>query len=336
LEAGVLLAPVGSLAGISPNLIAQEERLAMTLDPQAQAFLDLQAVLGLRPYSEMPLAEARAMFLSRDRHTPRQAVQRVEDRVIGPDSLTVRMYWPIGEVRCPSPALVYLHGGGWVFGGLDSVDVSCRAMANGAGMVVVSVEYGLAPEHKFPVPVEHCLSAWLWILAEGPSLGIDPARLAIGGDSAGGNLAIATTLLARDRSLPLPAFQLLVYPIADHNFETPSYHAFGSGRGLTTEMMRWYWDQYLPSPSSGSDPLASPLRADLRGLPPSYVALAECDPLASEGEALADRLATACVLVEKRIYPGQIHGFFHLGRIMDQGVVALNEAVGALKRMIRS
>jgi acetyl esterase len=308
----------------------------MPLDPQAQAFLDLQAVLGLRPYNQMPLAEARAMFLSRDRHTPRQAVEKVEDRVIGPDGLAVRIYWPMGEPRGPSPALIYLHGGGWVFGGLDSVDVSCRALANGAGVVVVSVDYSLAPEHKFPTPVEHCLSAWRWILAEGPSLGVDPARVAIGGDSAGGNLAIASTLLARDRSLPLPAFQLLVYPIADHNFETPSYHSFGSGCGLTAEMMRWYWDQYLPTPVAGSDPLASPLLADLRGLPPAHVVVAECDPLASEAEALADRLATAGVPVEKRIYPGQIHGFFHLGRIMDQGVAALNNAAEALQMALYS
>lgn len=302
----------------------------MPLDPQAQAYLDLQAMLGFAGYDQLPLSKARALFLARDRHTPREAVDRIEDRRI-PEGPGLRIYWPRGVEAGARPGLVYFHGGGWVMGSPESSDVSCRVLANQAGAVVVSVDYSLAPEHKFPRQVEEALSAWQYTLREASSLGIDGSRIAIGGDSAGGNLAIAACLAARDRGVALPAFQLLVYPVCDHRFDTPSYREHGKGYGLTEAGMRWYWDCYLARPEDGENPYASPLRADLRGLPPAWVARVEFDPLTSEVEAFADRLEASGVAVQRKLYAGQIHGFFHLGRVMEQGRVALLDAARTLR-----
>jgi acetyl esterase/lipase len=308
--------------------------MAMPLDPQAAAFLDLQVALGFRGFDKLPVAEARAQFLARDKNTPRQSVGRVENRVI-PDGPPVRIYWPLAELPVPKsgkrPGFLFFHGGGWVLGGPDSCDVGCRALSNGIGAVVVSVDYRLAPEHKFPSQVEDAFTTWRWMLGAADELGVDPDRIAIGGDSAGGNLALVTCLRCRDEEIAMPAFQALVYPVVDFAFDTPSYRQFGEGYGLSTTTMRYYWDAYLASPEDGANPYASPLRADLRGLPPAWIASAEFDPLRSEVESLAKSLAVAGVHARLKMYEGQIHGFYHLGRVMERGKEAIADSAQAIR-----
>lgn len=308
----------------------------MPLDPQAQAFLDMQAALGFPGYHRLSLEAARSAFLARDRHTPRQAVDRVEEHRTAA-GVGVRVYWPKVPAPLPDdrrPAIVFLHGGGWVVGGPDTCDVSCRALANATAGVVVSVDYRLAPEHKFPAQVDDAVDAWKWTIDRASLLGVDPGRVAVAGDSAGANLALVIGLVARDRGEPMPAFQALVYPVADFGFDTPSYREYADGYGLTRAAMQYYWAQYLARPEDGADPYASPLRADLRGLPPAWVAAAEYDPLRSEVEALAARLAEAGVPTALARYNGQIHGFFHLGRVMDRGREALADCATALNRAL--
>lgn len=306
----------------------------MPLDPQAQAFLEMQAALGFRGFDKLPVAEARAQFLARDRHTPRQEVSRVEDRQL-PDGPPVRLYWPRAGVPAPPsgrrPGLLYLHGGGWVLGGPDSGDVGCRALANLTGAVVASVDYRLAPEHKFPCQVDDAFASWRWMLGAADELGVDPERIAVVGDSAGGNLALATCLRSRDEGVPMPAFQALVYPVVNFAFDTPSYRDCGEGYGLTAVTMRYYWDAYLASPEDGANPYASPLRADLRGLPPAWVAAAEFDPLRSEVESLAKSLAVAGVRARLKMYEGQIHGFYLLGRVISRGNDAIADTAQAIR-----
>ena len=197
---------------------------------------------------------------------------------------------------------------------------------------MVSVDYRLAPEHKFPIPAEDCYAATRHVAENAAAFGADPDRIAVGGDSAGGNLAAAVTLMARDRGGPRLSFQLLIYPATDFAFDTSSYRANAEGFGLTRKAARWYWSQYLPRPEDGANPLASPLRAqDLRGLPPARVITAEYDPLRDEGEAYAARLRAAGVRAEVRRFDGQIHGFFSMCGIMDQGKAAIDDAAAALR-----
>jgi acetyl esterase len=230
------------------------------------------------------------------------------------------------------PGIVYFHGGGFVIGNLDSHDGTCRALANASGCAVVSVDYRLAPEHRFPAAPEDCYAALRFVAERGAELGIDARRLAVAGDSAGGNLAAVTALLARERRGPDVRFQLLVYPVADHAFDTPSYRDNAEGYFLSAAMMRWFWGHYLERPEQGDDPLASPLRAkDLAGLPPALVITAEYDPLRDEGEAYAARLKQAGVAAELLRYDGQIHGFFSLFDALDDGRAAVERAGAALR-----
>ncbi|WP_169977824.1 alpha/beta hydrolase [Tautonia rosea] len=303
----------------------------MPLDPYAQALLDLQQMTGFRGFDTMPVAEARAMMAARMADVPREAVARVEDRTTEA-GLPLRVYWPESDAPSPRPALVFSHGGGWVLGDCNMVDGTCRSLANASGCVVASVDYRLAPEHHFPTAAEDASHAFQWVRAEAGRLGIDPARIAVGGDSAGGNLAIVSCLMARDRREPAPAFQLLIYPVADSACDSPSYSECATGFGLTRDAMQYYWRQYLGEWGDGRQPYASPLLADLTGLPPAFVLTAEYDPLRDEGEALARRLTEAGVATTHRRFDGQIHGFFHLGHIMPQGKEAVTEAAQALRR----
>jgi acetyl esterase len=308
------------------------EETSMPLDPQARKMIDATLALNLPPIQQMTPAEAREGMRARTAALgPVQEVARVEEREVPVEgaAIRVRFYYPRGAG--PFPVLVYYHGGGWVIGDLDTHDGLCRALTNAAACVVASVGYRLAPEFKYPVAAEDAYAAARFVATHGAELGIDPRRLAVGGDSAGGNLAAVVSLLARDRGGPAIAFQLLVYPVTEHRFETPSYREHADGYLLTREGMRWFWAHYLARDEDGRQPYASPLLArDLGRLPPALVVTAEYDPLRDEGEAYARRLAEAGVPVVLTRYPGMIHGFLRMTLMLDQARVALGEVAGAL------
>lgn len=262
---------------------------------------------------------------------PGAPVANVEDRSVpGPaGDIPVRIYTPDGEA--PFPVLVWFHGGGWVVGTLEGIDHTCRELANTARCIVVSVDYRLAPENKFPAAPDDCEAAYLWTLENAASFGGNPARVAVGGESAGGNLAAVVSLRAKAQGMPLPVLQVLVYPVTDHNFERPSYVANSDGYLLTRMAMRWYWEQYVTSAEEMAHPDASPLRAtDLAGLPPALVITAEFDPLCDEGEAYAELLRQAGVPVTHSRYDGMIHGFFGQFVVLDGARDAIREAGAAL------
>jgi acetyl esterase len=231
------------------------------------------------------------------------------------------------------PVLVYLHGGGWVIGTLDSYDATCRELAQGAGCVVVSVDYRLAPEHRYPAAPEDCYAAVQWVAANAASLGADAKRLAVGGDSAGGNLSAVVSQMARDRGGPAIRFQLLIYPVTDADFTRRSYVDNAEGYLLTTASMRWFWDHYVPEQAKRAEPYASPLRAaDLSGLPPAWVCTAEFDPLRDEGEAYAKRLQQAGVSTTLTRFDGLIHGFVSMGLVAPKAQAGVDEAIAALAK----
>lgn len=305
----------------------------MPLDEEVRQLLALISPPGAPALHELGVEQARegmtAMLAAQPEPEP---VAAVENRTFpGPvDARPVRIYRPEGEG--PHPALVYLHGGGWVLCNLDTHDGTCRSLCNQAGCVVVSVDYRLAPEHRFPAGLEDCYAAVRWVAERSSELGVDPARIAVGGDSAGGNLTAAVTLLARERGGPRLVHQLLVYPVTDARCDTASYEANAEGYFLTREAMRWFWQHYLPSEAHGADPLASPLRArDLAGLPPATVITAEFDPLRDEGEAYARRLEEAGVPVRHRRYDGVIHGFFGMGAVLPKARDAMALAAAELR-----
>jgi len=228
--------------------------------------------------------------------------------------------------------LVFFHGGGWVIGNLDTHDMVCRALANAAGCLVVSVDYRLAPEARFPAAAEDCYAATAWVAEHARSLGGDGSRIAVGGDSAGGNLSASVALMARDRGGPPIAFQLLIYPVAAADFETASYRACAEGYGLSRADMIWFWDHYVPDTRDRANPYVAPLGADdLSGLPSALVITAEYDPLRDEGEALAAKLSAAGVPTTLARYDGQIHGFVSNYTVMEQGRVAIDQAAAALR-----
>jgi acetyl esterase len=229
--------------------------------------------------------------------------------------------------------LVYFHGGGWVIGNLDTHDGVCRQLCNAAHCVVVSVDYRLAPEHPYPAAAEDAYAATRWVAANAAAIGGDPARIALGGDSAGGNLTAVVTLMARDRGGPPLVFQLLVYPATDApTADHPSYRENAEGYFLTRDMMLWFWNHYCGSTPDLTDAYRYPLRAkDLRRLPPAYVITAEFDPLRDEGEAYAARLREANVPVRLKRYAGMIHGFFGMGALLTQAREATKEAAEALR-----
>jgi acetyl esterase len=304
----------------------------MALDPGAAALLQQMAQTGAPPIHQLPVPEARRMMQMMVAAAPRPQVGRVEDRAIpGPaGEIPVRIYWPRSGQRVG--LVVYYHGGGWVLGDLETHDATCRRLANASDCIVVAVDYRLAPEHKFPAAVEDCYAAALWAAENAASLGVDAARVAVAGDSAGGNLAAVVSLLAKQRGGPPLAHQALIYPVTDFDFQRPSYQENAEGYLLTRQAMEWFWRQYLNDDAEGADPLASPLRApDLRGLPPATVITAEYDPLRDEGEVYAERLAQAGVPTTCVRYLGQIHGFISLEHLLPAGRQALL-ALGATLR----
>ena len=309
----------------------------MPLHPQAQALI--ASVAGGKPVEQMTPQEMRDALEERVRLTggaPEPVDQVVPGVVPGPAGpIVVRIYTPKGG-QAALPGLVYLHGGGWARGSLQTHDIVCRSLANGAGCVVVSVDYRMAPEHRFPAAFEDSLAATRWVAEHAAELGIDPRRLAVGGDSAGGNLAAAVALAARDAGGPSLVHQLLIYPVTDYNFDTRSYADNAEGYMLTRAAMQHYWRLYLRDGSDGADFRASPLRArDFGNLPPALVITAEFDPLRDEGRAYADRLREAGTPVLYREYPGMVHGFVTSAGVLDAGKQAVREAAAALKDAFR-
>lgn len=305
----------------------------MGLDPQAKFILAQMEEAGAPPMHELSPEEARATSDFSALAGEPEEVARVENRTIpGPGGeIPVRIYTPEGQG--PFSALVYYHGGGWVIGDLDTVDVPCRLLANRAHCVVISVDYRLAPEHKFPVAADDAYAAAKWVIENAASIRVEPRRVAVGGDSAGGNLAAVVSLMARDRNdLPL-AYQMLIYPVTNHSYETASYRENADGYLLTKDSMVWFWDHYLRNAEDGKHPYASPLQArDLSGLPPALVITAGYDPLRDEGEAYAKRLEDAGVAVEATRYKEMIHGFFWMPGVLDQGKQCIEQAAAALRR----
>lgn len=307
----------------------------MAIDPAAAALLEQFATSGAPPMNEMPPTEAREVaqgFLALA--GPGEEVADVSNRSIpGPASdIPVRIYTPAGAPEGLLPCLVYFHGGGWVIGDLDALDSTLRALANRAGAKIVSVGYRLSPEHKFPAPLDDCFAALRWVADHGRDIGVDPEHLAVGGDSAGGTLAAGVTLRARDEGGPALDLQVLVYPVTNHGFDTPSYQENGDSYLLTKDLMVWFWDHYLAVASDGGNPLASPLRSeDLSNLPPAVVITGEYDPLRDEGEAYAAKLTEAGVPVTHTRYDGQIHAFWQMPAMFPAAQRAIEQVAGELR-----
>ncbi|MFF2041430.1 alpha/beta hydrolase [Kitasatospora sp. NPDC058170] len=311
----------------------------MPLHPQAEALRAQRARAGTPPLYTLTPAEARAADLADIRAAagnpePVGAVE--EHRIPGPGGeLALRLYRP-ADTAGRLPALLYLFGGGWTLGSPDTSDAICRRLTNAVGCVTASVGYRLAPEHPFPAAVHDCRAAARWLAEHADTLGIDPARLAVGGDSAGGNLTAALTLLARDEGGPALRHQLLVYPNTDYRADTPSLREHDDPALFNRRSVAWYWGHYLADPADGDHPHASPLRAaDLAGLPPATVITAEYDPLRDEGEQYAEALRAAGVPVEARRYAGMPHGFFAMAGVLDAGAEAQQYAAQRLREALR-
>lgn len=301
----------------------------MPVNEQARAVLDLMGEQPLNPRA-MSIAELREMTNMPPTGMP--AVGKVENRTLELNEvhIPVRIYYP--GTPGPHRLMVYFHGGGWVICNLDTHDGTCRSLCNETDSVVVSVDYRLSPEAKFPQPLEDCYHATQWAVENAASLNADASKLIVAGDSAGGNLSAAVTLMARDRAkngdlAPAIACHVAIYPVTHHNFGTESYSQNATGLYLESDTMRWFWEQYLSNDADGQHVYASPLLADLAGLPPTLVITAEYDPLRDEGEAFAEKLKAAGVETELIRYDGQIHGFIGMADMIDDGAAAL-KAIG--------
>jgi acetyl esterase len=307
----------------------------MSLDAQCRMVLDVLKQAGAPDLSEMDVAAARA--LRQQRGLPPGPDADVRDHAApGPAGpIAIRAYRRPGASGTPG-ALVYFHGGGFVLGSIEEHDALCRQLAVDSGCAVYSVEYRLAPDHKFPAAVDDAFAAATWVAEQAGALGLDPARIAVGGDSAGGNLATVVALLSKRRGGPRFAFQLLLYPVTDlRSIDTPSYLENAEGYFLTRSGMAWFRDHYVPSLADRHDPLVSPLAAsDLSGLPPALVVTAEYDPLRDEGEAYARALQAAGVPCELRRYDGAIHAFVSMYAYVELGRTALRDAAATLRAAI--
>ena len=303
----------------------------MPLDPQAAALIELIDASGLGELTPMTDPQVVRDLLETMTAPSSIAIAHVEDRMIpGPGGeLPVRIFCPSGDD--PKPAIVYFHGGGWVIGSRDSHDGLCRSLVDAVGAVVVSVDYRLAPEDPFPAAVNDAFAAACWVQANAEEIGVDPGRIAVAGDSAGGNLAAVVAQLARDAGGPNLCFQLLVYPATDYECDRPSITDNAEGYFLTTPAMQWFYSHYLKDAADGIDPRMSPIRGNLNGLPPAFVITAEYDPLRDQGIAYAEALAAAGNEVTSRTYGGMFHGFFGMQEMIDASQVALDDAAGELR-----
>jgi acetyl esterase len=306
----------------------------MPVDPQIQALLDMGT--GVPATNTLSVAAARTQYEARiGLMAPAAHIATVTERTVqGPGGdLKLRIYRPVGEG--PFPLLVFFHGSGFVLCSLDTHDGMCRNLCAGAGCVVVSVDYRLAPEHKFPAGLDDCVFATSWVSEHAAELEGDAGRVVVGGDSAGGNLAAAAALRIRDEGGPVLLGQLLIYPVTDYYTPgTPSYRENADGYGLTRDTMVWFWDHYLSDPAEAAEPYASPLRArDLSGLPAALVVTAEYDPLCDEGEYYAAKLRAAGTAATTSRWDGMNHGFFFwVGRV-DKAGDAMAESCAWLREI---
>jgi acetyl esterase len=312
----------------------------VTLDPDAAAVFKAFQDAGRPPYESGTPAEARELYLKgRAVSNPEPPELKSVRPLAIPSpagSIAARIFTPmtLRQTAGLAPCLVFFHGGGWVIGDLDSHDVVCRKLAEAGQLIVISVDYRLAPEHKFPAAVEDAITATAWIAGNARQLGIDPAKLSVGGDSAGGNLAAVVSLAARDGDGPAIAGQVLIYPATDFAMTHPSHHEPETSILLTHSVIKWFSDHYLNGAADAADWRASPARATtLAGLPPAYVLTAGADPLRDEGDEYAHRLKDAGVPVTYRSFPGQFHGFITMGKLLQQANVAAAEIGDWLKAL---
>ena len=306
----------------------------MPLAPEYQAMLAEMSAQEGPALTDLSPPEARALYRLMRPVNPDIAVGRIEDRRIpGPaGDIPVRIYTPVGDG--PFPVYVNLHGGGWVIGDLETADAVCRDICRTTPCVVVSVDYRLAPEHPFPAAVDDSFAATEWVAGHMAEIGGN-GRLAIGGESAGSNLATVVCQQARDQEGPAIHFQLLLYPVTDCDLERGSYQANGSGYLLETTTMRWFWEHYCPNPADRQKPAASPLRAHrLSGLPPALVVTAEFDPLRDEGEAYAAAITAAGGVADVVRYDGLVHDFFATAQVFQSSRVGFEHACRILREAL--
>ena len=314
------------------------------LHPQAQALLALMEERGVPPVHTLEPKDARRAYLERRHITQPQAPEVAEVRQLqaqGPHgAIPLRLYRPLlptshgtGGARMALPVLVYFHGGGWVIGDLDSHDTLCRELANGAGIAVLAVDYRMSPEHRFPAAVDDCIAATRWVHAQAAELGLDASRMAVGGDSAGGNLAAVVAIAVRDDAHLKLVYQLLVYPATDMRRGAPSHTRNGQGYLLTRDTIGYFHDHYITQPEHDLDWRASPLlHADLSRLPAALVLTAGYDPLRDEGLQYAQALTEAGNRATHICFERQIHGFILMGRVIDEANTAVAICAAELKR----
>lgn len=318
---------------------------APNIDPQMLAVIEQLDAFGAPPLPEMAPAQARKAktptdaveaLLRKTGMPPMQPAVAIDHRVVPgptPQGVLVRTYTPV-QGSGPLPVIVYYHGGGWVIADLDTYEPSARALAEKAGAVVVSVAYRQAPENKFPAAHEDAFAAYRWVVENAGTIGGDPNRIAVVGESAGGNLAVATVLQAREQGVRLPVHIVSVYPIADGDTESPSYAEHANAKPLGRAGMQWFFEQYLRGPQDARDPRISLVSADVSGLPPTTIINAQIDPLRSEGEQLAERMRQAGVQVEQRTFRNVTHEFFGMAAVLEQAEEAQNLAVNRLAECI--
>jgi acetyl esterase len=307
------------------------------LDPQARALIDLMVERQVPPTHTLGVADARRVYRDRRSFTQPEPppVGEVRDlQAEGPHgAIALRLYRPAGAGAGPLPVLVYFHGGGWVIGDLETHDVVCRTLCAGSGCAVVAVDYRLGPEHRFPAAVDDAHAAVRWVRAQGAALGLDVARLALGGDSAGGNLAAVTAIGMRQAGEAPARLQLLIYPATDMRAVAPSHTTNGQGYVLTSDTIAYFRGHYIADAAQWADWRASPLLAeDLSHLPPALVLTAGFDPLRDEGRQYADALSAAGVATQYVCFERQIHGFITMGRVIDEANTALALCASALRR----
>lgn len=309
---------------------------------QMQAVLDELKALEPKPIETLDAKQARrqptptdavkSLLKKQDQSTKPEEVGNVDNTSFdgpGGKNIPVRVYTPQGNG--PFPVVVYYHGGGFVIADLDTYDASCRALCKQANAVVVSVDYRQAPENKFPAAVDDAFAAYQWVVSN-PNKVKGNGKVAVAGESAGGNLATVVSMLAKQNNVQAPVFQLLVYPLVDNNTDTESYKEHATAKPLNKAMMMWFFQNYLDDPKSGNDPRVSPMKGDLSGLPPAMVITAQIDPLRSEGKAYADKLKSAGVEVQYKNYEGVTHEFFGMGAVVDTAKLAQADAAAALKK----
>jgi len=307
----------------------------MSLHPQARAFLDAAAAeAGLR-WEEMTPAQCRATYEGwKDLYGVGPELSSVENQVVS-GSIPIRIYRP--SLERPLPAVMYFHGGGWVLGSLETHDTLCRHLARQSGCAFISVDYRLAPEHSSPAAHDDCFAATEYVAQQADALGLDTARLAVCGDSAGGNLAATVALHARDTGAPKLHSQWLLYPTIEPQFDAASYERFSEGYGLTRRDMQWFWDQYAPTAEMRANPLVVPTcAADLSGLPPAHIITAEYDVLRDEGEGYAAKLQAAGVPTALERWEGTLHGFIHFAEAFDDAKRAIADLGRRMKAALHS